>query len=74
VNDVAIRLEHVDLLNGLDGLGVQLLEGLLKLLVIGTGAGGRTLDLASGGTLSTKQVSWLAADIGGGRRFAFAFE
>lgn len=53
VDDVAIRLEHVDLLNGLDGLGAELLQGLLKLLVISAGAGRRTLDLSPGGTLST---------------------
>lgn len=53
MNDVAVRLEHVDLLNGLDGLSVQLLEGLLKLPVVGAGAGGRTLDLSSGSALST---------------------
>lgn len=60
MDDVAVRLEHVHLLNGLDGLRVQLLKRLLKLLVIGTGASGSTLDLASRGTLSTKQESWLA--------------
>lgn len=54
MDDVSVLLEHVDLLNSLDGLGVQLLEGELKLLVIGTGAGRCALDLASGGTLSTK--------------------
>ena len=53
MDDVAIRLEHVDLLNGLDGLGAELLQGLLELLVVGAGAGGRTLDLSPGGTLST---------------------
>ena len=54
MNDVAVRLEHVDLLDSLDGLGVELLQSLLELLVIGSGAGGRTLDLAAGGTLSTR--------------------
>lgn len=60
MDNVAISLEHVDLLNGLDGLSVQLLQGLLKLLVIGTGAVGCALDLASGGTLSTKVSSSVA--------------
>jgi hypothetical protein len=53
VDDVSVLLEHVDLLNSLDGLGVQLLKGELKLLVVGTGAGRCALDLSSGGTLST---------------------
>lgn len=65
MDNVAVRLEHVDLLNGLDGLGVQLLQGLLELLVVGAGAGGSTLDLAAGGTLSTVLGLWLAAVIGG---------
>ena len=34
VNDVAILLEHVDLLNSLNWLNVQLLESGLELLVI----------------------------------------
>lgn len=54
MNDVSVLLEHVDLLNSLDGLSVQLLKGELKLLVVSAGAGGRTLDLSSGGTLSTE--------------------
>lgn len=53
VDDVAVGLEHVDLLDGLDGLSVQLLQGLLKLLVIGAGSGRRTLDLSAGSTLAT---------------------
>jgi hypothetical protein len=53
VDDVAVALEHVDLLNGLDGLNVELLEGLLKLLVVTAGAGRRALDLSPGGTLAT---------------------
>jgi hypothetical protein len=35
VNDVAVRLEHVDFLNLGDGLDVHLLEGSLELLVVG---------------------------------------
>jgi hypothetical protein len=53
VDDITIRLEHVDLLDSLDGLGTQLLQGCLELLVIGAGPSGSTLDLASGGALST---------------------
>jgi len=52
VNDVAIALEHVDLLDSLDGLNVELLEGLLELLVVGAGPLGRTLHLAARGTLA----------------------
>lgn len=63
VNDVAILLEHVDLLDTLDGLDVQLLESGLELLVIGAGVADDLLDLAAGGTLATvKFVSLL--DIG----------
>lgn len=53
MDDVAILLEHVDLLNGLDGLDVQLLKGGLQLLVIGTGVTGDLLDLAAGSTLAS---------------------
>jgi hypothetical protein len=35
VDDVAVRLEHVDLLDLSDGLDVHLLEGSLELLVVG---------------------------------------
>lgn len=63
VNHVAVRLEHVDLLNGLDGLGVELLERLLELLVIGVGPGGRALDRSSGGSLSTARRKALVFEI-----------
>lgn len=56
VDDVAVLLEHVDLLDSLDGLDVKLLQGGLELLVVGTGAGGRPLDLPAGGTLATIQT------------------
>jgi hypothetical protein len=56
VNDVAITLEHVDLLDGLDRLGVQLLESGLELLVIIGAAGDIALLLVSGSTLSTWQT------------------
>jgi len=48
VDDVAVALEHVNLLDSLDGLDVDLLQGLLKLLVIGTGPSGSSLDLSPG--------------------------
>ena len=47
MDDVAIRLEHVHLLNGCDGLHVHLLENRLELLVIGAGALVDLLDLPS---------------------------
>ena len=53
MNDVSISLEHVDLLDGLDWLDVELLEGSLKLLVIGTGVSVDLLHLPSWGTLSS---------------------
>jgi hypothetical protein len=53
VDDVAVGLEHVDLLDGLDGLGVELLQVGLELLVIVVGTGGRALNRSSGGSLST---------------------
>jgi hypothetical protein len=37
VDDVAVFLEHVDLLDGLDWLDVQLLERRLQLLVVRAG-------------------------------------
>lgn len=55
VDDVAVRLEHVDLLDGLDGLSVELLQVGLELLVIVVGTSGRTLDRSSGSSLSTAQ-------------------
>ena len=53
MDDVSIRLEHVDLLNGLDRLYVQLLERCLKLLVVDTAGLMNLLDLSSWGTLSS---------------------
>lgn len=55
VDDVAVLLEHVDLLDALDGLGVELLQGLEELLVVGTGAGRTALGSTTGGTLATAQ-------------------
>ena len=53
MDDVAVLLEHVDLLDGLDGLDVHLLEGGLELLVVGTGVLVHLLDLAAGSTLAS---------------------
>lgn len=37
VDDVAVLFEHVDLLNGLDGLDVEFLERGLQFFVVGAG-------------------------------------
>ena len=47
MNDIAIFLEHIDFLNGLDGLDIQLLEGSLKFLVVGAGGFVDFLDFSS---------------------------
>lgn len=57
VDDVAVALEHVDLLNRLDGLDVELLQGALELLVVGAGALVDLLDLPARGTLASVQHS-----------------
>src|SRR5689334_795835 len=53
VDDVAVALEHVDLLDGLDGLDIELLQRLLELLVVAGRARGRALHLSPGSTLAT---------------------
>jgi hypothetical protein len=53
VDNVAVLLEHVDLLDALDGLDVQLLQGGLELLVVGAGGAGDLLDLTAGSTLAS---------------------
>lgn len=53
MNNVAIALEHVHLLNGLDRLDIELLKRRLKLLVVTSGPGRRALDLSPGSSLST---------------------
>lgn len=60
MDDVSVLLEHVDLLDALDGLDVQLLESGLELLVIGAGVADDLLDLAAGSTLATVKllVGW----------------
>jgi hypothetical protein len=51
VDNLAIILEHVDLVNTRDGLNVQLLERSGKLTVITTtGLGRSLLDLTAGST------------------------
>ena len=56
MDDVPVLLEHVDLLDGLDGLDVELLQRGLKLLVVRAGAGGRPLDLPAGSALATANM------------------
>ncbi len=53
MDDVSVLLEHVDFLDGLDGLDVHLLESGLELLVVGTGGLVDLLDLAAGSTLAS---------------------
>lgn len=52
VDNVAVRLEHVDFLDGLDWLDVHLLEGGLELLVVGARVSNHLFHLSSGGTLA----------------------
>jgi hypothetical protein len=59
VDDVAVALEHVDLLNSLDGLNVQLLERSLELLVVGAGRPVDLLDLSARSTLASVLLSQL---------------
>lgn len=53
MDDIAVGLEHVHLLNCGDGLHVHLLESGLQLLVVGTGALVDLLDLSSRRTLAS---------------------
>lgn len=53
MNNISISLEHVDLLDSLDRLHVELLKCCLELLVVGAGSLVGLLDLASGSTLSS---------------------
>jgi hypothetical protein len=52
VDDVAVALEHVHLLNCLDGLHVELLQGSLELLVVVGASGDSPSLLLSGGSLT----------------------
>lgn len=55
MDDVAVGLEHVDLLNGLDGLHVHLLEGGLQFLIVGARVLVNLLDLPAGSTLAAME-------------------
>jgi hypothetical protein len=52
VNNLPIIIEHVDLLNSLDWLHIQLLQRALQLLVVGTGTLVSLLDFPAGSALS----------------------
>jgi hypothetical protein len=54
VNDISVRLEHVNLLNGLDGLDIELLESSLELLLVGATALVDLLDLSPHSSLATR--------------------
>ena len=57
VKNVAILLEHVDLLNAGDGLDLELLESSLELGILTTGALGLGGHLTTGGTLTACVVA-----------------
>jgi hypothetical protein len=61
VNDVAVRLEHVDFLNLGDGLDVHLLEGSLELLVVGARGPVDLLLNTSGSSLAAVHTKPLAS-------------
>ena len=52
-NDLTVLLEHVDLLNCLNWLHIQLLQSALQLLVIGAGAFMRLFDFSSWSSFSS---------------------
>ena len=53
VDYISIFLEHIDLLNGLDRLHIQLLKRRLQFLIIGSRRLVDLLRLATGGSLSS---------------------
>jgi hypothetical protein len=61
VDNISVTLEHVDLLNGLDGLHIELLQRSLELLVVGTSALVDLLDLPAGSTLASVSPVSLAS-------------
>lgn len=61
MDNVAILLEHVDLLNRLDWLDVHLLQSSLQLLVIGSGGLVDFLHLAAGSSLSTARIVYVVS-------------
>ena len=53
MNHIPIILEHVDLLNGLDGLDIEFLERTLEFLVVCAGCFVYFADYAPGGAFSS---------------------
>lgn len=56
VDNVAIALEHIDLLDGLDRLDIELLERCLELLVVGARALVDLLHLSTWSTLASISI------------------
>ena len=56
MDNVPVLLEHVHLLDGGDGLDIELLEGGLQLLVVASGGLVDLLDLSPGGAFAA--VRW----------------
>ena len=54
MNDIAIRLEHVDFLDSLNWLDVHLFQGRLELFVIRAGAFVHFLDLSARSAFASK--------------------
>ena len=54
MDDIAVRFEHVDLLNCLNRLDIHLFQGRLKLLVICTSALVHFLDLSTRSTFASE--------------------
>ena len=48
MNDISVALEHVDFLNGLDRLYIELFECRLQFLVVGSGTFVHLLDFPAG--------------------------
>lgn len=53
MDDLAIFLEHVDLLDGWDGLGINLLQGVGKLSLLAGRVLAGLLDLSAHGAFAT---------------------
>jgi len=63
VDDISVGLEHVDLLNCLNGLDIKLLKCCLQLLVIHASALVDLLDLSSRGAFSTVRSLLVLIDL-----------
>lgn len=57
MNDVSILFEHVHLLDCLDGLYIELLEGCLQLLIVGARCFVDFLVLSSRGAFASAMIS-----------------